>query len=354
MERIRVIVVDDSAFMRKIITDILSSDERIDVISTARNGADGIKKIEQFSPDVVTMDVQMPIMDGIQALEILMEKNPIPLIMLTGETEENRSRVLEAMAKGAVDFITKPSGPISLNMDTIENEIISKVIAAASIRKKTKKNVEIEQTIPAIKELSSKCFGKKNIVAIGSSTGGPRALAQVIGDLPSDYSFPIFIVQHMPAGFTKSLANRLNMNHDILVKEAEDGEQVNSKTVYIAPGNQHMRIRKRGERLTIQLSEDHQRNGHRPSVDVLFESLAEIEAINTIAVILTGMGSDGTTGILKLKEVNENTVVIAESEETAIIFGMPKAVINTKKANFILPINKIGEKLLELQKGILK
>ncbi|WP_338111369.1 response regulator [Oceanobacillus caeni] len=152
MEQIRVIVIDDSAFMRKMITDILSSDERIDVISTARNGTDGIKKIEQFSPDVVTMDVQMPIMDGIQTLEVLMEKNPIPVIMLSGETEDNRSRVLEAMAKGAVDFITKPSGPISLNMDSIKNEIISKVVAAASIRKIDIKKIEIEKKVPTIEK----------------------------------------------------------------------------------------------------------------------------------------------------------------------------------------------------------
>ncbi|MEK4801878.1 MULTISPECIES: protein-glutamate methylesterase/protein-glutamine glutaminase [Oceanobacillus] len=352
MEQIRVIVIDDSAFMRKMITDILSSDERIDVISTARNGTDGIKKIEQFSPDVVTMDVQMPIMDGIQTLEVLMEKKPIPVIMLSGETEDNRSRVLEAMAKGAVDFITKPSGPISLNMDSIKNEIISKVVAAASIRKIDIKKIEIEKKVPTIEKKPNKYFDKKTVVAIGSSTGGPRALAQVISNLPGNYSFPIFIVQHMPAGFTKSLANRLNMNNDIYVKEAEDGEQVRSKTVYIAPGNQHMRIRKRGEILTIQLSEDSPRNGHRPSVDILFESLAEIEDIAKIAVILTGMGSDGTKGILKLKEVNENTVVIAESEETAIIYGMPKAVVHSKKANFILPINEIGKKLLDLQNGM--
>ncbi|WP_068672379.1 chemotaxis response regulator protein-glutamate methylesterase [Oceanobacillus sp. Castelsardo] len=351
MERIRVIVIDDSAFMRKIITDILSSDERIDVISTARNGMDGIKKIEQFSPDVVTMDVQMPIVDGIQALEILMEKSPLPVIMLSGETEDNKTQVLEAMAKGAVDFIAKPSGPISLNMDSIKNEIISKVVAAASIRKIDKKNIEIKKIVPTIKNPASKWSGEKAIVAIGSSTGGPRALAKVINDLPGNYSFPILIVQHMPAGFTKSLANRLNMNNDIYVKEAEDGEQIKSKTVYIAPGNQHMRVQKRGDTLTIQLAEDSPRNGHRPSVDVLFESLAELEDIHKIAVILTGMGSDGTQGILKLKEVNENTVVIAESEETAIIYGMPKAVINSKKVNYILPINQIGEKLQDLQKG---
>lgn len=345
MERIRVIVADDSAFMRKIITDILERDKRIEVISTARNGKDALNKIEQYSPDVVTMDVQMPIMDGLQALGIIMKTNPLPVVMVSGETDQ--SRTIEAMAKGAVDFIQKPSGQISLNMDDIKKEVIDKVIAAASIDKKGKQSNYHLKLQPTKKLM--KITNKDTVVAIGTSTGGPRALSQVIGALPTDYKFPIFIVQHMPSGFTKSLADRLNMNCDVSVKEAEDGEKVKPKMVYIAPGNQHLKVKKNGDALYIELSTDEPRNGHRPSVDVLLESLAEITELNKVAVILTGMGNDGAKGVTRLKAASENTMVIAESEESAIIYGMPKAVINMKKADYILPLEEVGRKLIQLQ-----
>lgn len=352
MERIRVIVIDDSAFMRKVISDILDSDERIEVIATARNGIDAIKKIDQYAPDVVTMDVQMPVMDGLEALGNIMKTNPLPIIMVSGETESVKSKTIEAMSKGAVDFIQKPSGQISLNMEAIKKEVIEKVVAAASIKsnKSEKDPIPTYQSTkvnPIIKSTPS----NQTVVAIGTSTGGPRALARVLGDLPDDFNLPIFVVQHMPQGFTKSLADRLNMNCNLKVKEAVDGEKVEPKTVYIAPGNYHMRLTKMRDEYYVQLTKEDPLNGHRPSVDILFTSLTELTKLNKIAVILTGMGNDGTKGIERLKEVCNHTIVIAESVETAVIYGMPKSVVNKNKADYILPLHEIGQKLFYLQKS---
>ncbi|WP_156289083.1 protein-glutamate methylesterase/protein-glutamine glutaminase [Oceanobacillus salinisoli] len=352
MERIRVIVIDDSAFMRKVISDILGSDERINVISTARNGLEGLKKIQQSLPDVVTMDVHMPIMDGIKALENLMQLNPLPVVMLSGDTKEGESKALEAIRKGAVDFITKPSGPISLDIESIREEIIKKVINASSINMNHKNN--INNIYPQSAILPHHKLYHQTVIAIGTSTGGPKAIERVIHDLPSNFAPPIFIVQHMPAGFTKSLADRLNMLNTIHVKEAENGEKVDQHTAYIAPGNQHMRVKEEGPSLIIELSKDMPRNNHRPSVDVLFESLAEITPLNKIAVILTGMGSDGTNGLKRLKEENKYSAVIAESEETAIVYGMPRAAVNAKTVDFILPINQVAEKIAGLQEKLAK
>ncbi|RLL45335.1 chemotaxis response regulator protein-glutamate methylesterase [Oceanobacillus piezotolerans] len=337
MQPIRVIVIDDSAFMRKVISDILESDIRIEVVATARNGEDGLKKIQMFNPDVVTMDVHMPIMDGVTALEKIMSTAPLPVIMLTS-SEEEATETIEAISKGAVDFIYKPSGPISLNIDTIREEIISKVVTASSIE------------ISAIEKFSNenpktyKAYDH-TIIGIGSSTGGPRALQKVLSDIPKTFHSPILVVQHMPAGFTKSLADRLNGLCHLHVKEAEDGEIIRSKTVYIAPGNYHMNIEKIGTELKIHLTDKEPRNNHRPSVDVLFESIAEINKMNKIAVVLTGMGNDGSQGIKELKNKDNRASVIVESEETCIVYGMPKAAINTRCVDYIEPLYLISDRI---------
>lgn len=346
MNPIRVIVVDDSSFMRKMVKEILESDSRIEVIATARNGEEGLNKIGNLHPDVVTMDLNMPIMDGFTALEILMEKQPLPVVMLASVSEEDKDRTIEAMSKGAVDFIQKPSGSISLNIETIKEIIISKIINASKIRFCTNKNEWNQKN--SLKTIHKKKIHAKTVVVIGSSTGGPRALHQFFTDLPSNMNAPIFVVQHMPAGFTKSLANRLNrITTKMEVKEAEDGEIVKNNTAYIAPGGYHLTVKGTSSQLRVKLTSDKPRNNHRPCVDVLFESVAELN-VNKIAIILTGMGNDGSHGIKYMKQNDANTTVIAESEETAVVYGMPKSAISTNFVDYIEPISNIGNRVADV------
>ncbi|WP_099158116.1 protein-glutamate methylesterase/protein-glutamine glutaminase [Virgibacillus ndiopensis] len=351
MNPIRVLVIDDSAFMRKMISDILSSENRIEIIGTARNGEDGIKKINELAPDVVTLDVEMPKMDGISALQKIMETNPLPVVMLSSVTMEGARKTVQAISTGAVDFISKPSGAISLDIATIKEEIISKVVTASQV-KLSKKKPEITHVNSGIREpVSYSQKHSRSIVAIGTSTGGPRALQRVLTDLPDDFQTPIVIVQHMPAGFTKSLADRLNTLSGIHIKEAEHGEIIQQNTAYIAPGNYHMRIREAGTALAVELTQDSTLHGHRPAVDVLFNSVSHLNKINKLAVILTGMGSDGSDGIKHLKEKDPNAFVIAESEESSVVYGMPKAAVKTNCVNKIIHLHHVGETITYLDKN---
>lgn len=347
MELIRVLIIDDSAFMRKMIADLLSSDPQIEVIGTARNGDDGLKKITELMPDVVTLDVEMPIMDGISTLKHIMDASPLPVIMLSSVTKEGSSKTIQAISNGAVDFVQKPSGSISLDIEKIKQELIKKVITA-SHAKVSKHLTNVSEKHMSVINQSISQVHPQTIIVIGTSTGGPRALQRVLTDLPDDFSIPIVIVQHMPAGFTKSLADRLNTLTNVHIKEASHGEVMQKSTVYIAPGNSHIKVRRMGTYFAIELSQEPERNGHRPSVDVLFESLAETTNVNKIAVILTGMGSDGSKGLTYLKEKDPNTIVIAEKEESSIVYGMPKAAVKTNTVNHIVHLHQIGETITHL------
>lgn len=349
MNPIRVLVIDDSAFMRKMISDLLASDEQIEVIATARNGEDGLKKIKEKCPDIVTLDVEMPVMDGITTLQRIMESNPIPVIMLSSVTSEGSSKTIEAISNGAVDFVSKPSGSISLDIEKIKQELIRKV-HTASRAKLVKDTVKPEKKHRSIFSQNTPKLHSHTIIVLGTSTGGPRALQRVLTDLPDQFTTPILIVQHMPAGFTKSLADRLNTLAKIHIKEATDGEIIRKSTVYIAPGDYHMKIKKTGTSLAIELSKETERNGHRPSVDVLFNSLAKVSNVNKIAVILTGMGADGSSGITHLKEIDSETVVIAESEESSIVYGMPKAAVKTNTVDHIVHLHQVAETITKLVK----
>lgn len=356
MEQIRVLVIDDSAFMRKMISDIIDSDPRLQVIGTARNGETGIQKIKELSPHVVTMDVNMPVMDGISALQEIMSTNPVPVIMLSSQTANGAENTIKAIENGAVDFIMKPSGEISLNIDTIKNEIISKIIAASFATLST--DHKMKKISPAAQQTENfiqptKTFNKKTVILLGTSTGGPRALQKVLTNLPKEFNTPLLIVQHMPPGFTKSLAKRLDALCHLHVKEAEHGEVLEGKTVYIAPGAYHMRVKLKGTELVINNSKDEPINSHRPSVDALFESVSNLNNVNKIAVILTGMGNDGSDGIKKLKQRDKNCIVISEAEETAVIYGMPKAAYETGAVNQVLPLDQIGGLLGKITQSLM-
>lgn len=359
LKNIKVLIIDDSAFMRKLITDFLSEDSRIEVIGTARNGEEGLKKIEQYKPDVVTLDIEMPVMNGLDCLKQIMQRFPVPVIMLSSTTKVNADNTILAMRYGAFDFIAKPSGPISLDLVKIKQELIEKIKAAnaANIKELASTSINNKKSVKKQIEYSNIELESKqriimqkdhipSIICIGTSTGGPMALQKVVEKLPKEINAIILIVQHMPAKFTKSLANRLNQLSEISVKEAEDGEKLKKGVAYIAPGGYHLSVDHKNHGLTALITETPPVNGHRPSVDVLFESISQVIGYSKVAVIMTGMGSDGAKGVQLLK-IDASVKVIAESEETAIVYGMPKAAISTKLVDEVKPINKIAETILK-------
>ncbi|MBB3867873.1 chemotaxis response regulator protein-glutamate methylesterase [Geobacillus sp. NFOSA3] len=349
MNKVKVLVVDDSAFMRKFITDLLSENPQIEVVGAARNGKEALKKVSLLNPDVVTLDVEMPIMNGIDALKQIMKEHPLPVVMLSSTTTEGAKNTIIAMQYGAIDFVAKPSGEISLDLYKVKEELINKVLLAsrANVRVISKDNASEIIMNPMY---DKRAHQRKKIVCIGTSTGGPRALQQVLTRLPENIAAPIMIVQHMPKGFTKSLAQRLDSLSQITVKEAEDGETLQNGTAYIAPGGFHLLVRESNGSLTACVEQSPPRNGHRPSVDVLFESISALTGYEKIAVIMTGMGSDGTAGLKKLKE-NGNTKVIAEAQETAVVFGMPRAAIQANVVDSIVPLEQIAEMIVKYVEG---
>lgn len=355
----KLLIVDDSAFMRKLISDFFIDNLSIEVIGIARNGKDAIEKIKTLQPDVVTMDVEMPVMNGLESLRHIMADMPVPVVMLSSTTKTGTESTMIAMEYGAVDFIAKPSGTISLDLHKIKAELVEKVENAAnvSINKMKKssprllsniapKNVEIK-SVPSLPKSIKWDKANKKMVLIGTSTGGPRALQEVITKLPSDLKAPVLIVQHMPAGFTKSLAQRLNQLSAIEVKEAEDGDLLQDGHAYIAPGGYHMRIQKRTSSYYIVLDDkEAPRAGHRPAVDVLFEDNSQFNDFDKIAVIMTGMGSDGSLGLKELKK-SGNVIAIAEAANTCIVYGMPKAAVETNLVNEVVDLDQIAKTITQ-------
>lgn len=373
LQKTKLLVVDDSAFMRKLISDFFSDHRHIEVIGSARNGKDAIKKIEQLKPDVVTMDVEMPEMNGMEALKEIMQKYPLPVIMLSSTTKRGAENTLMAMEYGAVDFVAKPSGSISLDLHKIKDELVRKVEEASKVtvsklkkpfRKSTVTNQAIRHPfnnqefkvkslikptvnidVPIKKTEWSKT--SKKIILIGTSTGGPRALQEVITKIPANVGAPILIVQHMPAGFTKSLAARLDQLSEIHVKEAEQGDLLQKGTAYIAPGGYHLKLRKVGSSFAVVLdNQEPPRAGHRPSVDVMFEDVSQYSEFDKIAVIMTGMGYDGSKGLVSLKKTG-NVMAIAESAETCIVYGMPKAAVETQLVDEVADVDDIAQTIMK-------
>jgi two-component system, chemotaxis family, protein-glutamate methylesterase/glutaminase len=357
--KIRVLIVDDSAFMRKLISDFLSEHPEIEVIGTARNGEDAIKKWRELRPDVLTLDVEMPKLNGLEVLKMIMKEQPLPVVMLSSTTREGADTTLQAIQAGAVDFVAKPSGSISIDLHKIKTELTQKVLSASkanltkinimkdskSVGKKLESPIDLEMK-PAGNVAARKIPREsKKIVCIGTSTGGPRALQQVVTSLPKDIDVPVLVVQHMPPGFTASLANRLDSLSQVRVKEAEDGEILIRGTVYIAPGGFHLKVKSVGSTLAISLSQSPPRNGHRPSVDVMFESISTIKNYSKIAVIMTGMGSDGSKGLVEMKK-NGTVKAIAESQDTSIVFGMPKAAIATNMVDEVANVENIAQSIM--------
>ena len=400
---IRILIADDSAFMRKVLTDLFKFQKDFEVVGTAINGRDAVEKVKKYHPDLLTLDVQMPVMDGLNALAVIMEIAPMPVVMLSSLTKEGTDETIRALSLGAIDFISKAGGSIS-RIDTIEADILAKCRAAAKANVKSamkgtrvaelaekerraKEKVEPPRmhhvelkarhnpfgTKPAIEEKKPNPFGHREnpllqkrkpvltphaqpapnvkasgagsskLVAIGTSTGGPQALQSVITRLPGDLPCGVVVVQHMPPGFTKSLANRLDSLSKVSVKEAEDGDIIEPGHVYIAPGNYHMRVASEGSKRKIVLSQDPPVGNHRPAVNVLYDSVAPVGK-NLVAVIMTGMGCDGTEGMKKIKA--QGGYSIAQDESTSVVYGMPKSVVDAGLADEVRPVTDIARAIV--------
>lgn len=331
---IRILVVDDSAFMRKILSAQMNSIEGFEVVATAINGEIALQKMDMYKPDVITLDVEMPGMNGLETVKRIREKSDIPVFMLS--SLQGMDITIQALESGATDFIEKPKN-IRENPDAFRNELASHIRAV--FQRKDRKIAEVK--VHEKKSVNDTTF---NAIAIGASTGGPRALMQVIGSLPKNLAIPVFIVQHMPEGFTHSFAQRLDQHAAVRVKEAEHQETIMPGIVYLAPGNYHMAI----EQNVIQLSQTEKLNGVRPAVDILFESAAKKYTTNLLAIVMTGMGKDGTIGMAHVKASGGRTV--AQDEESSIVYGMPGSAVKAGVVDAIYDLNEIAILLNDIER----
>ncbi len=338
----RVLVVDDSALVRMAVTDILTK-AGMEVVDTAKNGKEAVEKTIKLSPDVITLDIKMPVMDGLTALKLIMEKKPTPVIMLSTLTTEGARETLEALKLGAVDFVPKPSGTL-VDLSSVEKELVSKIKAVVA----TSPNLIRLQNIKRLKlDVVRGKWGPKTrdvCVLIGSSTGGPSALEMIIPRLPTDLPAPVFVVQHMPPNFTKQLAERLDGMSEIKVKEAENNERVRDGVVYVAPGGYHMKVRRAANVVRIKVVDGKPVNAVKPSVDVTAESVIEAYGGNVVGAILTGMGEDGAYGMKRIRD--KGGLTVASSEDTCVIFGMPKAAIDLGAIVSVKPVFEIAEEIV--------
>lgn len=411
---IRVVIADDSSFMRKVLSDLFTEAPDFEVVGTAANGKEAVGLVLKLKPDLVTMDVNMPVLDGLKALETIMADCPTPVMMFSSLTKKDADETIKALSLGAVDFMCKAGGSIS-RIDTISDEILEKCrnVAKANVKKFSINNNILEKkqeagnlkrinilerkgynlpdsnsgasktvsnrlkaakpVVESVPPVSAKfqnrssaadriakrenpylkmrenqagsSFGRgaAKLVALGTSTGGPKALQAVVPKLPADMPCGMVIVQHMPAGFTKSLAERLDYMSQVAVKEAEDNEPILPGYVYIAPGDYHLEIKGSGVQRTISLNQSPPVGAHRPAVDVMFDSVVKYGS-DVVSVILTGMGCDGTAGMKKIKQAGG--YIIAESKETCVVYGMPKAVVDAGIADEILPVHQVADAIV--------
>ncbi len=336
---VRVLVVDDSALMRKLIPQMLAADESIEVVGTAMDGSFCLKKIEELKPNVVTLDLEMPGMNGIDALKEIMRREPVPVIVFSSHSTEGASVTMKALGLGAFDFVTKPKDATA-HMAETARELIAKVKAAADCKLKPRM---LNGLPPKPEKVAAAAGSPTKVVGIGVSTGGPQALEYVLSSLPGDFPGAIAVVQHMPDGFTDMFARRLDEVCPLRVKEAQSGDLLQPGRVLICPGSRHMKVKRLPLGDIAVLSDEPRVNGHRPSVDVLFRSLAEEFRANAVGVIMTGMGDDGAEGLGVVKK--EGGMTIAQSEESCVVYGMPKAAIERGYAVRVVGLDVMGATL---------
>ena len=367
--RIRVLIADDSAFMRKVLHSIIASDPQFEVVGEARDGRDAVAQADAVKPDVITMDINMPHMDGLQATELIMSQNPRPIVIVSSESREGAEPTLKALELGAIDFVAKPSGGIDLDMNTVRDEMMRKLRMASKVRvvrtaTRSKLQHDIENSAPrtepaptlvsaisapAMASVTSlatpgngngngvaKGPGKFPIVVIAASTGGPATLMKLVPMFPKQFAGAVLLVQHMPASFTSQFTQQLAEITQIRVKDAEPGEIVSQGTFYVCPGSHHLRISPTGR---VTLDDGPRISGYRPCIDVTLETVAAYSGPMSIGAVLTGMGNDGARGVQAIKSAGG--YVVAQDEATSVIFGMPSEAIKTGAVDQALPIDSI-------------
>lgn len=367
MEKIKIVVVDDSAFMRKAISDMIEEESSFEVIAKFKDGRELIEKVDKYNPDIITLDVHMKDLDGLATLKELKRtgKN-YPVIMISSATTEGSELTLECLDNGAISFVTKPSGSISLDIIKIQRNLVEQIKSIISDGKFRKRSNSIDgdadkkpqydsvaNNFNYIKDPPRKVENTISIpknkrieaVVIGASTGGPKALQEVLTKFPGNLGVPIFVVQHMPEGFTKVFSERLNKICEMNVVEAAEGMRINSNTIYIAKGGKHMTV---GTDNLIHLNEEPQIWGVRPAVDKLFNSAINVYKGNLVSAILTGMGRDGADGTKNIKD--NGGITISEDKSTCTIYGMPKAAFETGKVDFVIPLDRIANNIINIIK----
>jgi two-component system, chemotaxis family, protein-glutamate methylesterase/glutaminase len=343
--RIRVLVVDDSALMRKLIPAVLARDSSIEVVGTAMDGAFALKKIEELHPDVVTLDLEMPRMDGMETLRLIMRRAPMPVILFSTHSKEGGYATLKALALGAIDFVQKPQDAAAGHLDSIADQLIEKIKVAKRAAGRKLPAAVVSDDPPKNKKRKLAALPPNRIVAIGISTGGPNALQYVLSQIPADFPASILIVQHMPEGFTEMFAKRLDECCALEVQEARSGDLLLAGRVLICPGNRHVMVRRMPRGDMAVLSDGPPVNGHRPSADVLFHSVAQQFGLTAVGLLMTGMGEDGAEGLGALKAAGG--VTIAQSEDTCVVSGMPRAAITKGYADKVIPLEGIAAFLIQ-------
>jgi two-component system chemotaxis response regulator CheB len=346
-KKIRVLVVDDSAFMCKVLQEIINSDPQMEVIGQGRDGRDGVALAESLRPDVITMDINMPHVDGLQATELIMSQHPRPIVIVSSESREGAASTLKALELGAIDFVPKPSSGIDLDMKTVREELTRKLKLAAKVRvvrTATRSKIAVPPTsassasdVAKVSAFSASNGGKFPMIVIAASTGGPAAVTRVVSELPKDLPAAVFLVLHMPASFTKQFAVQLAELGRLPIKEAENNEAARPGTIYLCPGSHHLRVSSGGK---IVLDSGARIDGYRPSADAALESIAAYARTLTIGVVLTGMGGDAAKGVKAVKTAGGT--VYAQDEATSMIFGMPAEAIKTGAVDEVLPLDSIS------------
>lgn len=343
----RVLIVDDSSFFRRRVEEILEADARIEVVGMAKNGLEAIEQAEKLKPTVITMDIEMPVMDGITAVRKIMQKSPIPILMFSSLTTDGAKATLDALDAGAVDFLPKKFDDISNDREEAKRLLCARV-RLISARGLAKTPNAAKPSVATVKKVSSAPViqpKKKNhqLIAIGTSTGGPVALQDVLTKLPKNFPLPIILIQHMPASFTPAFAQRLDGLCEIEVREAVDGEQLKPGLALLAPGGKQMELVKRGSIAHIKISEPLPGQNYKPSVDVAFESVASTYPGKALGIVLTGMGADGREGAKKMKQGGSE--LWSQDEASCVVFGMPAALEEAGLSDHVLPLSTIGESL---------
>ncbi len=346
----RVVVVDDSGFFRRRVVETLEADARIEVVGTAGDGKEAIEQVARLKPDVVTMDIEMPVMDGITAVRHIMSAQPLPILMFSSLTHDGAQATLDALEAGAVDFLPKRFEDIAKDREEAKLLLRRRIHAVARQRRAPSPaaapsgRANVASSAPAPAPVIKR--GQFNMVAIASSTGGPVALAQVLTKLPADYRFPVVVVQHMPASFTPAFAARLDQQCAIKVKEAEDGDLVKPGQVLIAPGGRQLNIRQAGGEVRVKISDGDAALHYKPCADITFSSVASVYGGKTLALVLTGMGSDGREGARELKK--QGATIWSQDEASSVIYGMPMAVAEAGLSDQVLSLRDIGASLVQV------